>query len=525
VLPPPHSKKSPAGYWPFLFLFFFRFSALCQAAQPQPVAVGSKAFTESIILGELTRQLISRTGTPVEHKQNLGGTTVLWQALLQGGRRGGIDVYAEYTGTLTQEILAQRHVANEADLRQSLAEMGISMSRPLGFNDAYALGMKEDQAARVGIRNISDLRPHPDLRFALSNEFLNRADGWPGLRNRYELPQQNVRGVEHVLAYRGLESGSADLTDLYSTDPEIRYYNLRVLEDDLHYFPAYDAVLLYRTELRERAEAAVRSFLQLEGRISRADIIDMNARAKPASGERISESRLAAEFLADNPFFRLADTATYAPSDLADDSLARILLRLTAQHLFLVAVSLAAAILLSLPLGTWSARQPTVGQGILAGVGIIQTIPSLALMVALIPVLGLGARPALGALFLYSLLPIVRNTYTGLQDIPGSISESAQALGLPAAARLRLIDLPLASRQILAGIKTSAVINVGTATLGGIIGAGGYGERIMTGIRLANVPIILQGAIPAALLALLVQGFFELLERWVVPKGLRLKAE
>jgi osmoprotectant transport system permease protein len=489
------------------------------------VVVGSKAFTESIILGELVRQLIARTGIPVQHRDNLGGTTVLWQALLKGGDRGGIDVYAEYTGTLTQEILAGQHLTTEAELDQALAERGIAVSRPLGFNDAYALGMKEDLALRLGIRTISDLQQHPELRLVLSNEFLNRGDGWPGLRDRYHLPQQNVWGVEHALAYRAIQNGSADITDLYSTDPEIRYYNLRVMEDDFHYFPAYYAVLLYRADLNERALAAVQAFLQLEGRIPRAAIIEMNARAKPAVGERSSESQLAAQFLADNPFFHAAGGALSPSQAPADESLPALLLRLTGQHLYLVIVSLAAAILIALPLGIAAARQPAVAQLILAGVGVVQTVPSLALLVLFIPLLGLGAKPALVALFLYSLLPIVRNTYTGLHDISPHIGESARALGLPALARLRLVELPLAARAILAGIKTSAVINVGTATLGGIIGAGGYGERIMTGIRLDNVPIILQGAVPAAVLALLVQGLFELLDRWLVPRGLRLKAE
>jgi osmoprotectant transport system permease protein len=162
---------------------------------------------------------------------------------------------------------------------------------------------------------------------------------------------------------------------------------------------------------------------------------------------------------------------------------------------------------------------------ILAIVGIVQTIPSLALLVFLIPFLGIGGLPAMVALFLYSLLPIVRNTYAGLHDIPIQIRESAEALGLRAAARLRLVELPMAARAILAGIKTSAVINVGTATLGALIGAGGYGQPILTGIRLDDLGLILEGAVPAAVLALLVQGLFELAERWLVPRGLRLKGE
>ncbi|NQV51080.1 MAG: ABC transporter permease, partial [Candidatus Marinimicrobia bacterium] len=177
------------------------------------------------------------------------------------------------------------------------------------------------------------------------------------------------------------------------------------------------------------------------------------------------------------------------------------------------------------PLGIWGSRNATTGQFILSIVGVIQTIPSLALLVFMIPLLGIGGPPALVALFLYSLLPIVRNTLSGLTSLPLDIRESALALGLPASARLRLIELPLALRSILAGIKTSAVINVGTATLGALIGAGGYGQPILTGIRLDDTGLILEGAIPAAVLALLVQWGFDFIERSYLSAGLQITQE
>jgi osmoprotectant transport system permease protein len=373
--------------------------------------------------------------------------------------------------------------------------------------------MKADIARHLGIRTISDLRDHPDLVFGFSDEFMKRPDGWPGLRERYRLPQKNVRGLDHDLAYRGLQNGNIQATDLYTTDAEIRYYKLRVLEDDLHHFPPYQAVLLYRDDLAKRAPAAVQSMLRLEGRISEAAMMEMNERAKL---KRVPESHVAASYLSENLGLQI---------EVYDESVFQSLLRHTKEHLTLVAFSLLAAIVLAVPMGIVAARFPKVGQAILAVTGIIQTIPSLALLVILIPLLGIGAVPALVALFLYSLLPIVRNTYAGLHDIPGPILESAAALGLPPRARLRLVELPLAARSILAGIKTSAVINVGTATLGAVIGAGGYGQPILSGIRLDDVSLILQGAVPAAVLALVVQGLFELAERAIVPKGLRLKAE
>ena len=384
------------------------------------------------------------------------------------------------------------------------------MSGTLGFNDNYAIGVTRENCSRLGLRRISDLRNHPEQSFGFSSEFMDRADGWPGLRKRYGLSQKKVFGMDHDLAVRGLVNGSLFATDLYTTDPEIAAYGLCVLVDDLRYFPIYSAVLLYREELKERYPAAVAALARLEGRISEVDMIRMN---EQAALKKVPESAVAASFLAS----RLSIAAGQE-----DETAGRRIWRHTREHLALVFVSLLAAIVLSIPLGIAAERYRTAGQFILGFVGIVQTIPSLALLVFMIPLLGIGARPAIVALFLYSLLPIVRNTYTGLRDIPPGLRESAEALGMPGWIKLRLVDLPLASPAILAGIKTSAVINVGTATLGALIGAGGYGQPILTGIRLNDVGLILQGAVPSAVLALLIQGLFELLERAVVPAGLRL---
>ncbi|MGH7791035.1 MAG: glycine betaine ABC transporter substrate-binding protein, partial [Thermodesulfobacteriota bacterium] len=269
-------------------------------------------------------QVARSEGAKAEHVRQLGGTRVLWSALL----KGDIDLYPEYTGTITQEIFADRKISDEETLKRVLAEKNILMSRPLGFNDTYAIGMKKDVAEELGITKISDLSRHPELRFGFTNEFMDRGDGWPSLQRTYNLPQKNVRGLDHDLAYRGLESGSIDVTDLYSTDAEIRYYNLRVLEDDLKHFPAYNAVLLYRSELKERAPEALKAISQLEGRISEEAMILMNAHAKI---NRVPESIVASEFLKENLSI---DTEPF------NDSFLTRLIRNTLQLLFLVAVSL-----------------------------------------------------------------------------------------------------------------------------------------------------------------------------------------
>jgi osmoprotectant transport system permease protein len=494
-------------------------------ARPE-VQVGSKVFTEGVILGELATQLAHSTGARVHHQRQLGGTQILWQAL----QSGEVDVYAEYTGTISQELLPGLDLGDDDAMRRALAARNLRMSQSLGFSDTYALGMKEAEAERLGIRKLSDLRAHPDLRFGFSNEFMNRGDGWPGLRERYQLPQQQVRGLEHSLAYAALDAGEIQATELYSTDAEIRAYHLRVLTDDLGYFPPYRAVLLYRADLEERKPEVAAALRRLEGRITESAMIAMNARVKI---DKVSERRVAADFL---------EQTLGLHTEVVEQTAFQRLLQNTRDHLFLVAVSLLAAIMCAVPLGILGARRPFLGQFLLAVVGIIQTLPSLALLVFMIPLLiwlievapwlrdfyvgALGPVPAIIALFLYSLLPIVRNTYTGLRDIPAQYRESAQALGLPPLARLWRVELPLAGRTILAGIKTAAVINVGYATLGGLIGAGGFGEPIITGLRRFDVPVIIwEGAVPAAVMALVVQGLFELAERFLVPRGLRMQAE
>ena len=517
----PHSSRgirsplSRLGYcpshppWHWLLAFFSAVMAsspvLAQDESPPRITVGSKAFTESVILGELVSQLAERGGAEATHRAGLGGTPVVWNAL----RAGDVDIYPDYTGTIARELFAGRDLNTLADIRRELAPLGVSVSDSLGFADNYALGMTEARAAELNVAAISDLRRHPHLRFGFSPEFLERADGWPGLRDAYRLPQSDVSGLAHELAYRGLTGGSLDLIELYTTDAQIGRLNLRVLRDDRRFFTEYDTVLLYRTDLAGRAGPALRSILRLQGAIDEPTMIDLNAAADlDGTAERVVAGRF------------LADRFGGAQPRAAPSRWRRIAAR-TAEHLWLVGTSVALAILTAVPLGVWAAKKPSAGRLLLSGVGLLQTVPSLALFVFLIPVLGLGPAPAIAALFLYSLLPIVRGTHAGLAGIPAGVHESALALGLPAWTRLRRIELPLAARSAFSGVKTAVVINVGTATLGGFIAAGGYGQPIFSGLRRDDMGLVLEGAVPAAAMALLAQWAFDLLEVWTVPKGLR----
>ncbi|MGH8218997.1 MAG: glycine betaine ABC transporter substrate-binding protein [Steroidobacteraceae bacterium] len=473
------------------------------ASSARPVVVGSKAFTESVILGEIVTQTLEREGIPAVHRRALGGSRVLFDAL----RAGQIDVYPEYTGTLDEELLggsAQPAAGDPAKQPGASARtaklrgLGLTVAARFGFEDRYVLGMLPGTARRLGIQRISDLARTPGLRFGLSNEFLSRADGWLGLERAYGLGGSNVQGLDHELAYRALEHGDIDVMDLYSTDPQIVRDRLTVLADDRGFFPHYSAILLARATLPAEVRRALAS---LAGRIDTQTMARMNERV--LIGHR-AESQVAAEFVAR----QFGGSAQTPPRTWLQE-----LGRYTLQQLALTCASLAAAILIGLPLGIVAARRPGLSRVVLGAAGVVQTIPSLALLVFMIPLLGIGFAPAALALFLYSLLPIIRGTCAGLAGIPRPLAESAAALGLTGSARLRRVELPLAARSILAGIKTAAVINIGTATLGALIGAGGYGQPILTGIRLNDTGLILEGAVPAALLALAVQGLFDGIER------------
>ncbi len=490
--------------------------SMAQAQEKPKIRVGSKSFTESVILGDLLSHLATQAGADVEHLSELGGTQVLWKALV----KGDIDAYVDYTGTI-QELLSKLvepgvELRSEGDMRTAMENLDIVMSDRIGFNNTYALGMREDTAEKLGITKISDLREHPDLKFGISDEFMERNDCWRQLPAKYRLPHKDVRTMDHNLAYRGLEHNSIQVTDLYTTDAEIEFYRLRVLEDDKGFFPTYYSVILMRKDLRDRAPKVAAAFWQLENAIDSKAMTSMTAKVRL---DRQLEANVAAAFLNEKMHLTLPYQGIGPMAEW--NRLFGRLTKTTLEHLFLVAISLSLAIATAIPLGILSARNEAFGQTILGVVGVIQTLPSMAILVFMIPVFGLGAYPAIAALFLYSLLPIVRNTYAGLTQIPRATIESADVLGLGRRARLRLVELPLALPSILSGIKTAAVINVGTATIGAFIGAGGYGSPILTGIRLSSIPLILQGAVPAALLALLVQYGFSLVEHRFVSPGLQ----
>lgn len=491
-------------------------SAVPAHAVEQVMHIGSKRFTESYILGEI----LLKTAAPfikVEHHQGLGNTAVVLAAL----QAGSIDVYPDYTGTIDFEVLKHNSPTSLLQMRRELAQMGLGMAVPLGFNNTYALAMRSDDSERLGIHKISDLVRATQLRFALSPEFFGRNDGWPALAQRYALPQ-HPRVLENGIAYEALAKHQVDLIDVYSTSSQIGKYGLRVLQDDLAHFPRYDAVLLYRLDIEQRFPQAWAALKTLEGKISEAEMLAMNVQAElqGQSFAAVAEAFLKQKTLASSPTSAITINRIN-PIDQSNKQgglVARLFddkfWTLTWQHITLVLVSVLLACVVALPLGVLAAYRPRVRQIVMALVGILQTVPALALLTMLIALLGqIGMLPAMIALFLYALLPIVRNTCTGLLQVPAGLRMAGLALGLSKWQRLFYIDIPLALPTILAGIKTAAVVNVGSATIAAFIGAGGYGERIVIGLAINDNTMMLAGAIPAAVLALLTQLLFELIER------------
>lgn len=479
----------------------------CAGVAAAPLVVGSKRFTESYILGAVVRQALGDAGIEATHRQGLGNTAVMEQALATGG----IDLYPEYTGTIVRELLKRDEAAPTlAEVNAWLAPRGLKAGVPLGFNNSYALAMREDHAQRLGIATISDLaRSKAPLRLGLSHEFLVRADGWPALKRAYGLPFSPGQGLDHGLAYQALAAKQVDVVDVYTTDAQIARQKLRVLRDDRDFFPRYDAVLLMRAGVDERPLAA------LAGRIDDDAMRAMNG-AVEIDGRSFDE--VAREFLARGKATAAPAAAPASAPAARAGFLQRLfapdLPRLLREHLVLVFASLAMAVAVGVPVGVLAWRRPRLAGVLLGVVGAAQTVPSLALLAFLIALVGsIGFVPALLALAVYGLLPIVRNTHAGLASVPAGLRQSALALGLREGQVLRSIELPLALPTLLAGVKTAAVWNVGMATVATFIGAGGLGERIVAGLAVNDTATMLAGAVPAALLALAVQWLFDAVER------------
>lgn len=490
------------------------------------VVVGSKNFEESRLLGEMFAQLLeSRTGLQVERRLGLAGTQVCFEAL----RTGAIDVYPEYTGTGLVSILGE---SGSQDADETLNRVRSEFLRrwdlwwlsPLGFENSFEIAVPRELAEREGLSTISDLaRISKRLRGGFGHEFVGREDGLLGLRRVYGLQFASVEHLQQALQYRAARARDIDALDVYTTDGRLILYDLKVLRDDRDFFPPYEAAALVRGEtLKEHPEIGAVLGL-LAGALDEDAMRALNLRLQE---KHESEAVVARDALRSLGFMNPeaggaaapASRRTSLPAYLWDERAP--LARRALEHLGLSAAALLLGAMVAIPLGLWLERRRRYAEGVIRLLGLLQTVPSLALLAFMIPLLGVGIVPAVVALWIYSLFPIARNTYTGVRDADPQAVEAATALGMTPGQILRQIRLPLAAPVVLAGLRTAAVITVGTATLAAFIGAGGLGEPIVTGLQLADSKMILSGAIPAALLALLVDALLGWLERALRPAGL-----
>lgn len=501
------------------------FARLLSAQPTRPVIVASKPFGESFVLAEMFAQLLEARGLAVDRRPGLGATEIAFGAL----RNGAIDVYPEYTGTGLLAILGEPPLRDRAAVYQRVASefpkrYGVRWLPPLGFENTYAIAVRRATADSLHLVTLSDLaRVAPRLRAGLTPDFIGRADGLPGLRRAYDLEFADVRSLVPAVKYQALAAGQVDVIDGYSTDGLIARYDLVVLADDRQFFPPYEAAALVSKRLVADAPRAIAALTELSDRLDENTMRQLNRRVEvdqtPVSV--VARDALTALGLVGTTGLALptAHQRERLPAYL--NAQRSTLARLTGRHLALVGASMLFAIGIALPLGLLLERIAAPAEGVIRSVGVLQTVPGIALLAFMIPWLGIGVLPSIVALVLYSLYPIVRNTYSGVRDADAAAVSAARALGMTDRQILRDVRLPLAAPVIMTGIRTAAVINVGTATLAAFIGAGGLGEPIVAGLALSDTRMILSGAIPAALLAIIVDAGLALVERAVRPGHLR----
>lgn len=512
-----------------LCLWLFSASLGAQATSPstgRPVVVASKPFGESYLLSEMFAQLLESRGFNVDRRRGLGATEIAFGAL----RANAIDVYPEYTGT---GLIAVLHDSLSDSLRADAAAVFAHVSRrfadtygvrwlpPLGFQNTYAIAVTRPTAKRYGLRTLTDLaRESPHLTAGFTADFIGRSDGLVGLARVYGLHPKTVRPLAPAVKYQALASGAVDVIDGYSTDGLLARYDLVTLIDDQRFFPPYEAAALAGSRLVKDEPGAIATLTLLSGRLDEATMRRLNRRVE-VDGDDVKE--VAADEL--EALGLVGGEGTTSTSVAAGSSSfgrylwdrRATLLSLTSRHLILVGVALVAAVLVAVPLGLGLERTRRVAEPAIGTLAVLQTIPSIALLAFMIPLLGVGVVPALVALWLYALYPIARNTYSGVRDADPDAVLAAEALGTTPVQRLLWVRLPLAAPVIMAGVRTAAVITVGAATLAAFIGAGGLGEPIVAGLALADTRMILLGALPAAALALAVDGVLALVERLVTP--------
>jgi osmoprotectant transport system permease protein len=497
-----------------------------RAATRSPIVVASKPFTESYLLAEMVAQLLERRGLAVERRIGLGATDVAFAAI----RRGDIDVYPEYTGTGLQVLLGDSATGLSAAetyrrvAAGSVRAFDVTWLPPLGFENTYAIAVSRRTAERLRLRTLADLgRPDVALRAGLTPDFIGRADGLPRLQQVTGWTPRETRPLSAVVKYSALRSASVDVIDAYSTDGRLAGDSLVVLTDNVSAFPPYEASLVVSARLRDTQPHVIALLTQLSGMIDEGAMRRCNAALELEGAElRRTAARALDELALPRGQGDAARQMLRPPrAGLLDAAWWADMPRWLGRHFFLALTALTLAVIVGGTFGTWLALSARRADLLLRLLGAIQTIPGIALLVLCIPLFGIGAPPAIFALWLYALLPIVQGVYTGLRFTDRATLQASVALGLSPWQQLRDVRIPLAAPALISALRTASVLTVGGATLAAFVGGGGLGEPIATGLSLADQRLVLAGAIPSALLAILLDLLLAGLARLVTPAHLR----
>lgn len=454
----------------------------------EPSRIGSKIFTEGYILSEILAVHLEKNNFSVQRLGGLGATGVT-EAAMQNKE---IDLIVDYTGGIAKSFLKENGPISIPEINQRLQPLGFEISNSLGFNNTYALAVRKKWAEDNQVKKISDLKKMNRLEAAFTPEFTSRNENWINLRKVYGLNKIEVFQMDHQLAYESIKNENVQVIEAYSTDAKLREYDLVTLEDDLNFFPNYEAVIMTHLGWKYKNPEQWKVLKLLEGQITENQMIQMNG---SVDLDKKSFNEVASSFL-------------NVEAKSGSQILFFDILKATQEHLVLVIIPVFIALIIGLPLAYVSYKIPQLQSVFGSIASIFQTVPSLAFLTLLIPLFGIGTFPAIIVLSLYAILPIFISSLYGFKSIPETLHLTCYTLKLNPTFKLLRVEFPLALSGILAGVQTALITTVATATLAALIGSGGYGKKIIAGLAVNDMNIVLSGAIPSALMALIFQLIF-----------------
>lgn len=491
----------------FVVMFPLHFLSAQVVDRPNRIRIGSKEFTESYVVAEFLAQELEQhfgESIQIERQFGLGATAIAYQALTSDE----IDLYPEYTGTLIQTLKLK---SDDRDrLLDELNTRGLAISAPLGFENSYALAATPEITQDLSLKRVSDLkRQLTQFKIGLTYEFHGRSDGWGQLLRSYPFLQNSVKPtlMEHSLLYTAVKNKRINIVEVYTTDPQIDDLSLVILADDARALPKYDAVFLASLKLQKRSPEVWAFINSLKNKLSAETIRHLNRQVEVVGLSPRQAVRNWLELSKENK------VATSKQTQTTIAGLKSQLVRRSAEHFSLVVVAFLIAAAIGLPLGVLASDHPRIGRPLLSVSGVLQTVPAIALLVVLVPLTGLGFWTAVTALVAYAAFPIASSTVAGLNSLSIETLDLVRLMHLNQWQALRWVRLPIAKLSILSGLRIALVSTIGNATLAALIGGGGYGALILSGLSTQRIELVFLGAIPAALSAIFVQAAFSWTER------------